>query len=105
LPGYEVRIIDGNHIGGTEHRLKVLRAEAARALPGQAIAVLDPQREMVVDVFSEEAARVRRVSRRISETRQMLMLKNARCCHQYCKGLQQVKSGLLTEIFAHRVVC
>jgi hypothetical protein len=56
LPGYEVRIIDGNHIGGTEHRLKVLRPEVAGALPGQAIAVLDPQREMVVDVFPEEDA-------------------------------------------------
>ena len=56
LPGYEVRIIDGNHIGGTEHRLKVLRPETAGALPGQAIAVLDPQREMVVDVFPEEDA-------------------------------------------------
>ncbi len=56
LPGSEVRIIDGNHIGGTEHRLKVLRPEVAGALPGQAIAVLDPQREMVVDVFPEEDA-------------------------------------------------
>lgn len=56
LPGYEVRIIDGNHIGGTEHRLKVLRAEASGALPAQAIAVLDPQREIVVDVFPEEDA-------------------------------------------------
>ncbi len=35
LAGYEVRIIDGNHIAGTEHRLKVLRNEPAGALPGQ----------------------------------------------------------------------
>ena len=56
LAGYEVRIVDGNHIGGTEHRLKVLREEAAGALPGQAIAVLDPQRELVVDVFPLEDA-------------------------------------------------
>jgi Transposase DDE domain len=51
LPGYEVRIIDGNHIGATEHRLNVLRAEAAGALPGQTLTVLDPQRSLVVDVF------------------------------------------------------
>jgi hypothetical protein len=51
LPGYEVRIIDGNHIGATEHRLKVLRSEAAGALPGQTLTVLDPQRSLVVDVF------------------------------------------------------
>jgi hypothetical protein len=56
LEGYEVRIVDGNHIGGTEHRLKVLREESAGALPGQAIAVLDPQRELVVDVFPVEDA-------------------------------------------------
>jgi hypothetical protein len=56
LAGYEVRIVDGNHIGGTEHRLKVLREESAGALPGQAIAVLDPQRELVVDVFPLEDA-------------------------------------------------
>jgi hypothetical protein len=51
LPGYEVRMIDGNHIGATEHRLKVLRSEAAGALPGQTLTVLDPQRSLVVDVF------------------------------------------------------
>ena len=56
LEGYEVRIVDGNHMGGTEHRLKVLREESAGALPGQAIAVLDPQRELVVDVFPLEDA-------------------------------------------------
>ena len=56
LAGYEVRIVDGNHIGSTEHRLKVLREESAGALPGQAIAVLDPQRELVVDVFPSEDA-------------------------------------------------
>ena len=54
LPGYEIRIIDGNHIAGTEHRLKVLRSESAGALPGQALVVLDPDRELVVDVFLEE---------------------------------------------------
>jgi Transposase DDE domain len=51
LPGYEVRIIDGNHLGATEHRLKVLRAESAGVLPGQTLTVLDPQRSLVVDVF------------------------------------------------------
>lgn len=51
LAGYEVRIIDGNHIAGTEHRLKVLRNESAGALPGQTLSVLDPQRSLVVDVF------------------------------------------------------
>lgn len=51
LPGYELWIIDGNHTSETEHRLKVLRFESAGVLPGQSLVVLDPDRELVVNVF------------------------------------------------------
>lgn len=51
LPGYRVRILDGNHLSGTEHRLQVLRGTAAGALPGQALVLLDPQRLVIDDVF------------------------------------------------------
>ena len=43
LPGYRVRILDGNHLAGTEHRLKGLRHLRAAALPGQSLVVLDPE--------------------------------------------------------------
>lgn len=56
LPGYAIRIVDGNHLGGTEHRLEVLREKRAGALPGLSIAVLDPQRMMVTDIFPCEDA-------------------------------------------------
>ena len=51
LKGYNTRILDGNHLGGTHHRLKVLRGTAAGALPGQALALLDPQRMLIEDVI------------------------------------------------------
>jgi hypothetical protein len=35
LSGYDVRISDGNHLGVTEHRLKVLQNNLSRPLPGQ----------------------------------------------------------------------
>lgn len=50
LAGYRVRILDGNHLGKTEHRLKVLRGTAAGALPGQALVLLDPERMVIDDV-------------------------------------------------------
>jgi IS4 transposase len=50
LPGYHIKIIDGNHLAGTEHRLKELRTTGAGALPGQALVVLDPHRMLVTDV-------------------------------------------------------
>jgi Transposase DDE domain len=51
LKGYKTRILDGNHLGGTDHRLKVLRGTAAGALPGQTLVLLDPQRMLIEDVI------------------------------------------------------
>jgi hypothetical protein len=50
LAGYRVRVLDGNHLSGTEHRIKELRPMRAAALPGQALVVLDPQLGLAVDV-------------------------------------------------------
>jgi len=49
-PGYRVKILDGNHLAGTEKRLQVLQGSAAAALPGEALAVLDPQRRLFLDL-------------------------------------------------------
>src|SRR3954464_11585813 len=51
LAGYHVKILDGNHLAGTEHRIKELRTMRAGALPGQALVVLDPQRMPAIDVI------------------------------------------------------
>jgi len=50
LPGYDVRIVDGNHLQGTQHRLKELRRLGDAARPGHTLAVLDPQRELIEEV-------------------------------------------------------
>src|SRR3954454_15295242 len=50
LPGYRIKIVDGNHLASTEHRLKELRTTGAGALPGHALVVLDPQQMLVTDV-------------------------------------------------------
>jgi IS4 transposase len=50
LPGYRVKILDGNHLASTEHRIEELRALRAGALPGQALVVLDPRLMLVTDV-------------------------------------------------------
>ena len=51
LPPYNVRILDGNHFAATEHRLLETRGETAAPLPGQALAVLDPDLRLAIDVF------------------------------------------------------
>lgn len=51
LPGYVVKILDGNALAGTDHRLKELRLNSAAALPGKSLVVLDPALMLAVDVF------------------------------------------------------
>jgi IS4 transposase len=54
LPGFSTRILDGNHLAATEHRLKELRGIAAGPLPGQVLAVFDPDLRLIVDAFPYE---------------------------------------------------
>jgi len=54
LPGYQIKVLDGNHLSSTEHRLKALRGTWAAPLPGQALVVLDQQRMLITDVFLSE---------------------------------------------------
>ena len=51
LVGYRTRVLDGNHLAGTEHRLEVLRTTGSAPLPGQSLVVLDPELRLVVDVI------------------------------------------------------
>jgi hypothetical protein len=54
LSDYRIRILDGNHLAGTQHRLMELRTLAAGALPGQTLAVLDARTMLVTDVLCGE---------------------------------------------------
>ena len=54
VTGYRTKILDGNHLAGTEHRLKELRAERAAALPGKSLVVLDPRCRAIQDMFPIE---------------------------------------------------
>jgi IS4 transposase len=56
LAGYELRIVDGNHLAATEHRLQELRYTRSGPLPGQALVVLDGRRQLMLDVVPCENA-------------------------------------------------
>ena len=51
LRDYRVKIIDGNHLAATEHRIKELRTIGSGPLPGHALVVLEPDRMLLTDVF------------------------------------------------------
>jgi hypothetical protein len=54
LAGMRVRVLDGNHLSASEHRIGELRTTWAAPLPGKALVVLDPQRGLIRDVFPIE---------------------------------------------------
>ena len=50
LPGYRTKLLDGNHLPGTEHRHQGVADDRAGALPGHALVVLDPGLMLATDV-------------------------------------------------------
>jgi hypothetical protein len=56
LAGYRTRVLDGNHLAGTEHRIFELRRFLAAALPGQSLVFYDPRYSLITDVIPCEDA-------------------------------------------------
>ena len=52
LPGYHTKVLDGNCVAATEHRIKPLRATSAGPLPGKSLVVLDADRRLIADLFT-----------------------------------------------------
>ena len=51
LRGYRTKIIDGNHLPATEHRIGELRKTRSGPLPGHTLVVLEPDLMLATDVF------------------------------------------------------
>src|SRR5262245_56948877 len=51
LTDRRIKIIDGNALSATEHRLSELREVWDAPMPGKVLAVFDPQTELTIDVF------------------------------------------------------
>jgi Transposase DDE domain len=56
IPGYHLRILDGNKLAGTQHRLPETRHEGAAPLPGQTLAILEPSWMLITEVLPWEDA-------------------------------------------------
>jgi len=54
LPGYRVKIVDGNHLRRTDRRIGELRTMNVAPLPGKSLVVLDPQLRLAIDVLPIE---------------------------------------------------
>jgi hypothetical protein len=51
LPGYRVKVVDGNHLGASQHRIRETRCRSAAPLPGLSLVLLDPVWGLPIDVL------------------------------------------------------
>lgn len=51
LPGYRVRVVDGNYLAASQRRIRETRSLSAAPLPGMSLVVLDPESMLAVDVL------------------------------------------------------
>ena len=56
IPGYAARILDGNVLAGTDHRLIPTRTTWSACLPGKSLAIYEPASGLIIDVVLEENA-------------------------------------------------
>jgi hypothetical protein len=50
VAGYHMRVLDGNHLAATQHRLPETRHDSAAPLPGQSLVIFEPAWQMVSDI-------------------------------------------------------
>jgi hypothetical protein len=56
ISGYAARVLDGNVLAGTDHRLIPTRTTWSACLPGKSLAIYEPASGLIVDVVLEENA-------------------------------------------------
>jgi IS4 transposase len=58
IPGYRLKIVDGNCLSATQHRLSELRVLSSGALPGKSLVVYDPAQQTAIDAICCEDGHV-----------------------------------------------
>ena len=100
LPGYRVKVLDGNCIEGTEHRLKPLRGIASGALPGKSLVIYEPELEMATEVFPCEDghAQERSLLGEVLATvvaRDLLIMDRNFCVRDFLHGISTRQAGFI----------
>jgi len=100
LPGYRVKVLDGNCIEATEHRLKPLRGIASGALPGKSLVIYEPELEMATDVFPCEDghAQERSLLGEVVATvvaRDLLIMDRNFCVRDFLHGISTRQAGFI----------
>lgn len=106
VPGWQLRVLDGNHLPASEKRLAALRDFRGAALPGHALVVYDPDQALVCDLVAcEDAHESERVGAACliasAEPGQRWIADRHFCTETLLHGLSERRAGFIVREHAH----
>jgi IS4 transposase len=102
LPGYRLRILDGNVLSGTDRRLTPLRQYLKACLPGKSLVVYEPGLGLVTDVvlcedaYTQERTLLTRILPRV-EADDLLVADRNFCTTRFVFGIHRRKAFVIVR--------
>ena len=110
LPGYRLRILDGNVLAGTDHRLQPLRKWLNACLPGKSLVVYEPRLGLVTDLVlcedasTQERALVSDILPRI-QANDLWIVDRSFCTSRFVFGVRARRAFFIVRQHAANVPC
>jgi IS4 transposase len=110
LPGYRLRILDGNVLTGTDHRLTPLRLWINACLPGKSLVVYEPGLGLVTDVvlcedaYTQERALLTQILPRVN-AKDLFVADRNFCTTRFVFGIQRKDAFVLVRQHRQNLPC
>jgi IS4 transposase len=110
LPGYRLRILDGNVLAGSEHRLTPLRQWLNACLPGKSLVIYEPGLGLVSDVvlcedaYTQERALVTQILPRLAADDLLIADRNF-CTTRLVFGVHRHAASLIVRQHRRSLPC
>jgi IS4 transposase len=110
LPGYRMRVLDGNVLAGSEHRLTPLRQWLNACLPGKSLVIFEPGVGLVTDVvlcedaYTQERALVTQILPRL-QTDDVLIADRNFCTPRLVFGAKQRSAYVIVRQHRRSLPC
>lgn len=110
LPGYRMRVLDGNVLTGTDHRLTALRRWLNACLPGKSLVVYEPGWGLVTDLvlcedaYTQERALLIQILPRVQANDLMVADRNF-CTTRFAFGVKAQKAFFVVRQHRANLPC
>jgi len=110
LPGYRMRILDGNVLAGTDHRLTPLRSWINACLPGKSLVVYEPGLGLVTDVvlcedaYTQERVLLQQILPR-ADANDLFVADRNFCTTRFVFGIHRRKAFVLVRQHRQNLPC